>query len=311
MLRTTFLNSQQLPLVIEAEKKKKSAHALADLALSNKAQIQENLLQHGAILFRGFDVASVAEFENFVSEYSGKPFFNYAGGVSPRNALSDGVYTSTEYPSDLPLSLHNELSYSDIFPEHLYFFCLTAPQFGGETTLGDSRRIIKHISPKTVGLFKYKRVCYERNLSGDKGSGYSWQDAFETDSKEQVKQRCNDLRADFKWNPDNSLCLSQIGPATKNHPKTGEEVWFNQAEGFHHSILPENSWQQETPRLDSSFGDGSPICLTTLTSIRDVMQKETIKHKWQKGDILLIDNILTAHGRMPFTGLRKIALAMT
>ncbi|NJM52790.1 MAG: TauD/TfdA family dioxygenase [Blastocatellia bacterium] len=31
----------------------------------------------------------------------------------------------------------------------------------------------------------------------------------------------------------------------------------------------------------------------------------------EKGDILILDNILTAHGRMPFSGQRKIMLAMT
>jgi alpha-ketoglutarate-dependent taurine dioxygenase len=31
---------------------------------------------------------------------------------------------------------------------------------------------------------------------------------------------------------------------------------------------------------------------------------------WQAGDILVVDNMLACHGRMPFSGPRKILLAM-
>jgi alpha-ketoglutarate-dependent taurine dioxygenase len=31
---------------------------------------------------------------------------------------------------------------------------------------------------------------------------------------------------------------------------------------------------------------------------------------WRQGDILLIDNMLTAHARNPFTGPRKVVVAM-
>ncbi len=39
-------------------------------------------------------------------------------------------------------------------------------------------------------------------------------------------------------------------------------------------------------------------------------QEETVPHRWQRGDVLVLDNLLAAHGRMPFSGARKIALAM-
>ena len=111
-------------------------------------------------------------------------------------------------------------------------------------------------------------------------------------------------------------CVSQTRPATAKHPETGEEVWFNQADGFHSSNLDEETKQwfvenNEEFRLNAHFGDGSPIAVTMLEQIREVMKKETIPHRWQTGDILILDNLLTAHGRMPFSGQRKIALAMT
>lgn len=241
----------------------------------------------------------------------------YAGGVSPRIALTDGgVYTSTEYPPHLALALHNELSYSAVFPRHLYFFCHTAPESGGETTLGDSRSILRGIDRETVALFKRKNVRYDRNLPGEKGSGYSWQEAFETDNKSVIENICRKIGASFEWKETGGLRISQIRPATARHPETGEEVWFNQADGFHASNLEAETLAAiadggEEPRLDSRFGDGSPIAAETLENIRAVLHEETVPHRWQTGDVLILDNMLAAHGRLPFSGARKIALAMT
>jgi alpha-ketoglutarate-dependent taurine dioxygenase len=32
--------------------------------------------------------------------------------------------------------------------------------------------------------------------------------------------------------------------------------------------------------------------------------------QWSKGDVLMLDNITVAHGRQPFTGSRRILVAM-
>lgn len=40
------------------------------------------------------------------------------------------------------------------------------------------------------------------------------------------------------------------------------------------------------------------------------MADQTVLFKWQRGDILVLDNVLTAHGRRPFVGPREILLAM-
>ena len=261
MIKTYFLNSQKLPLVAESNNSDKSVKRLSETAITQGDFFRAALLRHGAVLLRGFEVRTIDEFENFVRVFSKKNFFNYAGGASPRRALSGGVYTSTEYPPHLGLALHNELSYSDVSPRHLYFFCHTAPETGGATTLGDSRRILRNINPKTVALFKHKRVRYDRNLPDEKGSDYSWQAAFETEDKATVENHCHAIGAEYEWKPNGNLRVSQIRPATATHPETGEEVWFNQADGFHPSNLDAETrgWfvsNNEEFRLDSHFGDG-------------------------------------------------------
>jgi alpha-ketoglutarate-dependent taurine dioxygenase len=304
------------------EKTDAGLDALIETARLKREFFRKKLLLHGAILFRGYRVRSVSDLERFVQNFSGgEKLFSYAGGVSPRNPLGKGVgvYTSTEYPAQYALSLHNELSYSDVYPRHLYFCCLIPAAAGGETTLGDSRRILQKIAPEVVAAFRNKKICYVRNLHGETGSGYSWREAFETGDKQTVEDCCRKIGAQFEWKPNGVLRLSQIRPAIVKHPVTGEEVWFNQADGFHPSNLDAETYQtlleifksEEDFRLNAFFGDGSPIDLQTLAHIRAVLQSETIPHKWQTGDVLILDNILAAHGRMPFTSARKIVLAMT
>jgi alpha-ketoglutarate-dependent taurine dioxygenase len=313
MIKTSFLNHQKLPLVVEPEFDA-SFESLLEAANIQRKFLHKQLLRYGALLLRGFQMKNTADFERFARVFSEKELFNYAGGVSPRIVLSDGVYTSTEYPAQFSLSLHNELSYSNIYPSLLFFGCLIAPQTGGETTLGNSRRILQKIDSQILDMFTRKKLCYVRNLQADKGSGYSWQEAFESEDKETVEIICRKAGADFQWKDDGGLRVSQIRPAILTHSITKEEVWFNQADGFHPSNLSEEllaTLREDELRLNVYFGDGTPIDSAMLGHIRRFLESETISHRWQVGDILILDNILSAHGRMPFVGARKIILAMT
>jgi alpha-ketoglutarate-dependent taurine dioxygenase len=157
--------SAALPFILEAEG---ATHleALLDRLAVEREVVEARLLEHGAMLLRGWRVESVADLRQVVGAISGgAPLFNYAGGASPRRALGEGSYTSTEYPPQLQLSLHNELSYADVFPRRLYFLCLMPPASGGETTLGDSRRILAAIDGEVLDRFRTKGIRYFRNLS--------------------------------------------------------------------------------------------------------------------------------------------------
>jgi len=315
-------SNQGLPPVVEAEVGCENLRWLIDAAADQRELLDAKLLEHGALLLRGFGARTLGDFQQVVAAFSrSDSLFNYAGGASPRKALGEanGVYSSTEYPADMTLSLHNELSYTDAYPSRLFFFCLVEPTSGGQTTLGDSRRILRSIDPEVVELFRTNGVRYVRNLWPHKGSGYSWQEALETDDRAIAEERCRAIGADFSWRADGVLRVSQARPATAIHPATGEEVWFNQADGFHPSALAPDTYAElldlcgteEEFRLNSSYGDSSPIPLAALENIRAALRDETVPHRWRAGDILVLDNLLAAHGRMPFSGLRKIALAMS
>jgi alpha-ketoglutarate-dependent taurine dioxygenase len=297
--------------------------ALLERVEAERGEFDKALLNLGVLLIRGFAVETTDQFAELVSRLAGsKALREYRGGAAPRHALPGSkapVYNSTEYPAHIELPLHNELSYSADYPERIAFLCLVEPGAGGETTYADSRRILRAMPPAVRSRFERLGLRYIRNLPPGQGSGYSWQDAFRSADPLVVEQRCTASGATVEWLPGDFLRIMQDRPAIAAHPQTGEGVWFNQADGFHPSALDEQSYRElqalygseDRFRLNVTFGDGSPIEAEALTAIRAVLRQESRLHAWRNGDVLVLDNMLAAHGRRPFTGGRRIATAIT
>lgn len=306
------VNSEKsLPLLIKATIKGLNITAWIE---KNRELVESKLLQYGGILFRNFQVNTIADFENFIQTIGGN-LLKYSYRSTPRTQVSGNIYTSTEYPAQQFIPLHNEMSYSRNWAMKIGFYCLQNAQQGGETPIADSRRVLQRLSPKIVDNFQKKNVMYVRNYGG--GLDLTWQDVFQTNNKLEVENYCHSSGIEFVWGENNSLKTHQICQATARHPQTNESVWFNQAHLFHISSL--NSTVRETllgsfpesqlPR-NAYYGDGSVIEDSVLEEIRSVYQQEMVLFPWESGDILLLDNMLAAHGRMPFTGNRKVVVGM-
>ncbi|KZN32582.1 hypothetical protein N480_25365 [Pseudoalteromonas luteoviolacea S2607] len=288
---------------------------------ANKALINEKLLTHGAILFRNFGVNSVEGFDEFLTQFKTSNLLDYTGGNSPRTKLLQGIYTSTEYPAEHFISLHNEFSYSDQWPAHLFFCCVTAPEKDGNTLIADGRKVLQLLDPEVIDKFEQRKVTYIRNMHDGSGIfGPSWQDTFETQDKDQVSEFCKQSNIDFVWKKDGGLRTLQQGLGVAVHPISQEKVWFNQADQFHASNHPRDYYEAMVEmcngKLDelpqhACFGDGSEIPDDALASVRNAFKQLTVYFPWQQGDALLIDNVLMAHGRAPFSGPRKILVAMS
>ena len=291
---------------------------LSEFIAENRAQLDAHLQTKGAVLFRGFAVSDAARLRELVVELCGQPW-HYIEGSSERRQLGDAVYTSTEYPPEYTISLHNELSYTRRWPGRLCFCCPQAPASGGQTPLADSRRILSALPRDLVTEFEERQIAYIRNLRSQAvpGLGLSWQAVWETDSRYEVEDYCGQEQIDFEWNEDGSLWTRQIRPAIATHPETGERVWFNQVDQFHPSNLGDNVaadlldvLDPDALPLNATFGDGTPIPTEMVDVIRKVSWSEATAFDWQDGDFLVIDNMLVAHGRMPFEGPRSVLVAM-
>lgn len=67
--------------------------------------------------------------------------------------------------------------------------------------------------------------------------------------------------------------------------------------------------QEGLPR-NVYYGDGTPIQEEVVAEIGEVYRQTAVRFPWREGDILMVDNMLVAHGRQPFVGTRKIVVAM-
>lgn len=241
----------------------------------------------------------------------------YVHGNSPRTKVGANVYTSTEYPAEYTISMHNEMSYAHQWPARLLFFCDQEPETGGATPVVDGARWLAALDPEVREAFS-GGVRYTQNLHGGAGFGKSWQDTFETEDKADVEEFLRSSDAAWEWTNDGGLRVTQVRPAAIKHPVTGLEVWFNQADQWHPAalgdetaaalakILPEADLPQSV-----RFADGSPISPEYVLQVRDRGLEEAVDVDWHTGDLLLIDNLLVAHGRRSFTGPRRVLVAMS
>lgn len=285
----------------------------------NEAEIQESIYDKGAILMKNTNISTIDDFHVF-TEGAFPKFRNYIDGNYPRKQLKDHVYISTEYDPKFDITMHNELSYSENWPSKLVLGCCIPPEEGGETPLIDSREICRTISKELLEELERKEIKYIRNLHGGSGMGPSWQETFETEEKAKTEKICHSLNIQFEWKANNGLRLVSKRPATRRHPVTGEKVWFNQVDQYHPSHFPEEVYEtlmmvyegdeSELP-LNVSFGDNSPISIDIIKEITGVMNQLMIVRKWDKSDIVVIDNMLVGHGRKSYKGNRKIIVSMS
>lgn len=281
----------------------------------NKELLEEYLIKYDGVLLRNFGIYSVSEFNKAVQIIC-PTLLDYVYCSTPRTRLGGKIYTATEYPADRTIPLHNENSYTKSWPHKIFFFSVIVASEGGETPIASSRNIYKRIDKSIKEKFETKGIMYVRNYTP--GVDLSWQDVFQTEQKDEVDKFCKDNGIQIQWNSSSpELTTKQVCQASIKHPSTGELVWFNQAHLFHISSLDKSDrlslikelGENNLPR-NTFYGDGSPIELEALEHIRKIYNEEKIKFKWQKGDIMILDNILTAHAREPFKGERKVAVAM-
>jgi len=300
-----------LPLVIQPAEQNIDLVAWIQ---DNLEFIERQLLKHGAILFRNFDVDDILIFEKFIRVISPE-LLEYRERSTPRTELRRNIYTSTEYAAYEHIALHNEFSYAYTWPMKICFHCVKPAAQGGETPIADCRQVFQTINQKIKERFIQKKVMYVRNYGS--GIDLSWQEAFQTTDKSVVEEYCRKAPMEFEWKDDNRLRTRQVRQSVARHPKTQEMVWFNQAHLFHISNLElevreallELFKEEDIPR-NTYYGDGSPIETSVLDEIREAYQQASVSFPWQEGDVLLLDNVLVAHGRKPFVGKRKVVVAM-
>lgn len=284
----------------------------------NLARVEQLRLRDGAVLFRGFPqhdgLEPQAHLEAVMCAVAGE-LMPYVERSSPRREVGRRVYTSTEHPADQRIPLHNENSYAHTWPQQLAFACVRASQEGGQTPLADCRHVLRLLPHDIVNRFRAKHVLYIRNYRD--GVGLPWQTVFGTTDRAEAEARCRSHGYEVRWKSDGGLRTRRIAPALATHPRTGEEIWFNHVAFFHVTSMEPSmrdallaQYEEDELPFQTRYGDGTAIEPEALEAIRGAYAKATVQFDWREGDVLLVDNMLVAHGRAPFHGPRRILVAM-
>ncbi len=280
----------------------------------NRAHIGEALLKHGALYMHCLPVKSTDDFAR-VRDALVRQRATYREQATPRSHFGADVYSSTDLPASQAIRPHNENSYTLTFPGLVVFGCVTAPEAGGATPVSDVRSVLQQIPAALLRKFREKGWALTRNYADH--LGLAWTTAFATRDRNVVTRYCDENLISHEWCDDGHLKTVQRRSAVITHPRSGEEVWFNHAvfwsewsldpdvrEVFREELGPGNL------PFSTSFGDGAPISDSDIGVIDQAYRRATVRESWKPGDVMIVDNILAAHGREAFRGSRKIVVAM-
>ncbi|MGV7211562.1 TauD/TfdA family dioxygenase [Oxalobacteraceae bacterium A2-2] len=278
-------------------------------------RLEQDLVRHGALLFRGFDVHSEQAFKDF-SSAAIRSQAEYVQGATPRTRLQSGVYTSTEFSAEHEIQLHNELSYVLQPPRKIAFCCLVAAREGGQTQIADVNAVYQRLDPAIVNEFR-ERGGWMLRRHFHPNFGPTVFKSFVADSVAQIQDYCAREQVEFSVLSDHHYATRQVRDAVQVHPDSGLPLWMNHAAFWHvDSLLPEvraklgEMFASDQFPYSTCYGDGTPIGAHTVAAIAAAYRQSEVLFDWRPGDVLLLDNWRVAHGRKPFAGERRVIVAM-
>jgi len=281
-------------------------------AAEHRNALRSFVAEHGSLLVRGLGLRDAAETEAVFRQLGS--LMTEREAFAPRRRYSEGVYSSSKWPPNQHMCMHHELSYALEFPSLMLFACLVAPTSGGETPLADSPAVLHTLPAELVERVERHGWLLIRNYNEDIGASVA--EAFGSDDRRTVESYCRANAIEFEWQPDGGLRTWQRRSAVVRHPRTGRRCWFNQL-----AFL--NEWTME-PELreylvdvygdalpfNTRLGNGDPIGADVVQVIDEAYERNTAREPWQSGDLMLVDNVRTAHARESFQGPREVLVAM-
>lgn len=276
----------------------------------HKAELHQRLIDHGAILFRGFPVPSADAFESFLdmSDYRNMP---YVGGAAPRTQVtSSRIVTANESPPSEKIPFHHEMAQTPHPPGYIFFYCDVAPATGGATSILHSAEICEQffaIDPQFAQSVEEQGVRYVRFMPPETDTnsaiGRSWKETFQAQTREACEAKLKEHGMSWEWQAGDILRTeSQTLPAIRFDPETNQKTFFNSI------IAVYTGWDDARNVAKDAVirADGTPMDATAMARTVKSMDELCVNFRWQEGDVLFLNNHTVLHAREPFTGDRRI-----
>ena len=211
--------------------------------------------------------------------------------------------------------MHHELSYTLEPPGLMLFACLVPATDGGATPVADSPTVLNALPADLVERFERLGWLLIRNYNNDIGSSVA--EAFGTDDRHAVESYCRAHAIEFEWQGEGALRTRQRRSAVVRHALTAQRCWFNQIAFLNEWTIDAevreylvDAYGEDGLPFNTRFGNGDPIGADIIQLINETYEANTARERWQAGDLMLVDNVRTAHAREPFEGPREVLVAM-
>jgi alpha-ketoglutarate-dependent taurine dioxygenase len=307
-------NGQPFPLVLSCRTTGATLDITVAWVADHRMQLLRQASDHGAILFRGFPLATAEDFDRFVTAFD-LPNFAYDESLS--NAVrvnkTPRVFTANEAPPSVTIFLHHEMAQTPVYPSRLFFFCERAAETGGATPVCRSDVLWERLAERRPAFardceakgLRYTNVMPAEN-DANSGMGRNWQSTLRATTREAAEARLRSLGYSWEWLPDGSLrATTPVLPAVRKLGN-GRTSFFNQL------IAAAQGWKdtRNDPSKAITFGDGTPLDREAVNEATRIGEELSFDIPWQTGDVALVDNYVAMHGRRSFSGTRRVLASL-
>lgn len=284
-------------------------------ATENRDGLRAIVAEHGSILIRGLGLGDATEVDAVFHRLASE-LMTEKEAFAARQAYPNGIYSSSTWQSNQLMCSHHELSYMLVFPGLMMFACLSGPTAGGATGVADAPTMLEALPSDLTKRFEQEGWLLTRNYNEEIGASVA--EAFGTDDRGAVEDYCHANAIEFEWQSDGGLRTRQRRSAIVHHPVTGQRCWFNQIAFLNEwTIDPEvreylvEMYGDDGLPFNTRFGNGDPISADIVQAINEVYEANISREPLQAGDVMLVDNIRTAHSREPYEGQREVLVALS
>jgi hypothetical protein len=263
---------------------------LQELARQTQDLVDDELTQHGAMLFRNMPLDTAKEFSQFWEAIT----WDYFRRIDPfyDRRQVEGIHLAPKaWPNRLVPS-HNEQAYNPKSPEKVLFYVLEPAAEGGETILLRNHELTARIDPWIIDMIKndgyvsyHHWILFDRTRTDDMDKqAKSWQHKTGTEDRNEAIRVLLDRGFEERGiSIDEEGTMTLVNNHTNFFNDDGQDLWLA-------------SLTLDVARRPN--GEGLPFELYKSLEIAE--WNSNYAFKLQKGDLLFLDNFRVAHGRLPY-----------